>query len=107
MKYKIKFFFEWGTDLCLWSGNSAAIERYGICEIPYERIGISDELRLSLAKMGEEYQGALNWEYPPDPSPWTQAQKDDFMLRAQEVFKRLTEELGEDHEVIFSVSLPE
>lgn len=107
MKYVIKFFFEWGTDCCLWSGNEAAAQRYGIGAGAYEHISISDELKLTLMQLADEYQTALNWEYPPDPSPWSQTQKEDFMKRAEAAFERLTKELGDEHEIIFSVTLPE
>ena len=46
--------------------------------------------------MCEEYQTYLNWEYPPDPSPWTEEHKADFRKRAKEGYDRFVKEVGPD-----------
>jgi hypothetical protein len=48
----------------------------------------------------DEYRGYLDWDYPPNPSPWTQKQKQDFKKRANLAYRKLTTELGSDYEVI-------
>lgn len=102
-KYVFRFFFEWGTNLCLWSANDAARERYGIGCVDYNFLDISDGLKLTLAKMGDEYQSKLDWEYPPNPSPWTKKQLRDFKKRSKQVYKQLRAELGKDYKILFKL----
>ena len=106
-KYAIRFFFDWGADCCLWSGNDAAEKQLGCGIIGYDKLNISEQLKADLEKMAHEFQTALNWDYPPDPSPWSIEQKDDFMCRSKMAFDKLTKELGENYEVEFLVKLPE
>ena len=107
IKYKIRFFFDWGTDCCLWSGNDAAEKQFGCGAIGYDKYNVSDELTQTLEKMADEYQSSLNWDYPPDPSPWSKEKKNEFMIRAKTAYDKLTKELGSNYEVEFLVELPE
>lgn len=43
--------------------------------------------------------GALNWDYPPDPSPWSAAERERFERAAAEVRLVLRAELGPEFEV--------
>ena len=47
--------------------------------------------------------GYLNWEYPPDPSPWSIEQKVDYINRANMLYMKLLSELGSDFEIINEV----
>lgn len=106
--YKINFWFEWGMDTaCLWCGNQAARDRFDVGPIDFDKLGLSEDLQETLRQLGDEYQDSLDWDYPPDPSPWTQAHKDDFLRRAEAAYQRVVSELGEDYEVIYAVGLPD
>lgn len=106
--YKINFWFEWGADdASLWCGDQKTRNRFDVGPISFDKLGLSEGLQNALRALGEEYQDSLDWNYPPDPSPWTQEHKDDFLRRAEEVYHRLVLELGEDYEVVYSVSLPD
>lgn len=92
---EMKFWFEHGGG-CLWAANTATVDKYGY-GVDYELLPIADDLRLKLADMDEEYRSYLNWEYPPDPSPWTPEQKARFIKKAELVFAELRQELGNDY----------
>jgi hypothetical protein len=97
-KYIIKYWFEYG-GFCLWAVNDNAENKYGYA-INNNKLPISKSLIDELYALEEEYQSSLNWEYPPDPSPWTLEQKQDFTYRANAAYLKLLSELGNDFEVI-------
>ncbi len=106
--YKINFWFEWGLDTaCLWCGDQITRDHFGVGPIAFEKLGLSEDLQNALRALGDEFQDSLDWDYPPDPSPWTQEHKYDFLRRSEEVYHRLVSELGGNYEVIYAVSLPE
>jgi hypothetical protein len=47
------------------------------------------------------HDGALNWEFPPDPSPWPSAERARFERAAGEVFSAVRAELGPEFDVIY------
>ncbi len=98
MKQVICFFFDWGADTCLWNDDGA---------LDYDKFNLSEDLKNTLINMAEEYQTALNWDYPPDPSPWTAEQKEDFMNRSKIVYQQIVNELGEKFEVLFQFKIYE
>lgn len=107
MKYKLRFFFEWGTKGCLWCGNEAAVEKFGVGPVSLDALNLSDGLKTISYNMADEYQTVLNWECPSDPSPWSKEQKEDFLERSQKVFEQTKTELGEDYEIAFELFLSE
>ncbi|MBO5797332.1 MAG: hypothetical protein J6R77_03180 [Clostridia bacterium] len=105
--YTLRFFFEWGATHCLWCGDDETTARYGVGPIQFDDLPLSDSLKATLLQMGEEYQTALNWQYPPDPSPWTAEHRADFLRRSEDVYRQLVEELGAEHHVLYQVTCPE
>ena len=106
--YKIRFWFEWGLDYaCLCWDDQTTRDHFGVGPINFDKLGLSKDLQNVLRALGNEFQDSLDWDYPPDPSPWTQEHKDDFLRRSEKVYQRLVSELGEDYEVIYAVELPD
>ncbi len=104
--YKLNFFFEWGmAEACLWCENDAARARFGSGAVHFDALGLSEEMQASLRALGEEYQGAMDWNDPTASSPWTRTQGRDFLHRARNAHSRLVHELGEDFEVAFCVNV--
>lgn len=101
-KYVIRFWFEHG-GICLWSVNEKARDRYD-CAIETSELPISLELVARLDELEDEYHSYLDWDYPPNPSPWTEEHKQDFVKRATEVYEILCRELGNEYEIINDVS---
>lgn len=84
-------------DCCLWAGNDAAEDKYGI-----ETYGlpISSDLANTLDELVGEWATVLNWAEPNSPSPWTSEQKIKFISDTTIAYKRLCGELGEEYEII-------
>ena len=91
----IRFFFDWGTDQCLWDNE-------GLMNL--DRLGLSESLCVMLKNMGEEFQSALNWEDPTAPSPWSSERRADFVVRAKDAYEQLCKELGDRYEIAYAFS---
>lgn len=89
--------------MCFWGKNDDAKERYGYA-IPNNALPVSNNSIDTLETLETEYGSYLNWEYPSDPSPWTDEHKLDFIMRALALYFTLVKELGTDFELINEVS---
>lgn len=97
--YKVRLMFEWGGG-CIWCGNDAALERFDVGPIE-EKISLSEATLQELETLSTWHDKALNWEYPPDPSPWSQAEFKEFEKAALAMRAKLQAELGASFEVIY------
>ena len=99
----LKFMFDYGEIYtCIW--NDEPTDEYYGCPMHLDELPLSDGLRADIVQMCEEFQSSLDWEYPPDPSPWTQEHMQDFMARSKAAYNRVVAELGDAYTVEY---LPE
>lgn len=97
-KYALKYMFDWGSGICLWSVNDAADQKYGYA-VDHDELPLSDELKKELSYLIKKHDEALDWDYPPDPLLWTEQEQADFIERAKRSYNRIVKELGDDYEV--------
>lgn len=98
-KYKLRFFFDWMSDRCLWVANKATNEEFGEYAVD-PRLPISNETLERCRALSRWHDDALNWDYPPDPGPWRQEECDRFNIAALELLERIRTELGNDFMVL-------
>ncbi len=103
MPYHLQFFFEYGVPHTpLWPGLPGAPDLdspYGSpCEL--ERLPISAAIRTELERLCEWYQSSLDWDYPPDPSPWSEEQWELFMQQTEAALETLRRELGDSWVIV-------
>ena len=97
-KYKLRFFFEYGHG-CLWTVGEESWNTFGN-PANLEKLHLSESLRNKLQQLEEKFQTSLNWDYPPDPSPWRQDVCDAFNAEVVETFDEIVKELGAEFEVV-------
>lgn len=97
--YRIKLMFEWGGG-ALWCGNDAARERFDVGPIE-DLLPLSPRTRERLDELGAWHDQSLNWEYPPDPGPWTPDEEARFAAAAEEMLTTIQNELGPEFEVVY------
>jgi len=97
---QIRVFFDAGSGICLWAGNEAARNKYRDYPIPQTKLPISVALQSRIGKLIERYDTSIDWDYPPDPTPWTDEECRDFNEAAQEMVTQLADELAHDHEIL-------
>lgn len=89
----LRFFFEAGVPHTpLWPSDVDS--PYGSpCEL--DRLPISAATRTELETLCEWYQSSIDWDYPPDPSPWPEEEWPAFRERAHAALLALRRELGD------------
>jgi hypothetical protein len=97
--FQLRLMFEWGGG-CLWCGNDAARDRFDVGLIE-DRLPLSQQTRRRLQELSAWHDGALNWDYPPDPSPWSSAERERFEQAAGDVRAVVRAELGPGFEVVY------
>ncbi|MGW7621541.1 hypothetical protein ACWGLG_37995 [Streptomyces antimycoticus] len=87
----LRFFFEAGVDTPLWPEDMDSPYGYP-CEL--DRLPISPATREELTTLSEWYQSSIDWKYPPNPSPWSDEERQAFKQRAHAALVALRRELG-------------
>ena len=93
--YKFRYFFSAGSGVCLWSDNDAAREKFDY-PVNFSKLTLSENLQRKALYIMAWYDTSLDWDYPPDPSPWSEEEKTRFNLAAQELYLDLCEKLGSE-----------
>ncbi|MGB8942942.1 MAG: hypothetical protein WCD21_22265 [Streptomyces sp.] len=89
--HHLRFFFEAGVDTPLWPEDMAGPYGYP-CVL--ERLPITPALRTELARLSQRYQSSIDWDYPPNPSPWSDEELQLFKQQAHAALEALRRELG-------------
>jgi hypothetical protein len=98
-RFVVRLMFEWGGG-CLWCGNDSARERFDVGPIE-DRLPLTPQTRRRLQELSAWHDGALDWDYPPNPSPRSAAEREQFERAAGEVLSVLRAELGPEFEVVY------
>ena len=99
--YKLKFMFDWGSGVCLWSANKAAEDKFGDYPIDTSELPISQRLKEKLDQLIEMHDEALNWDDPASGLLWDNNQIKEFLEKANTCYLALCDELGEEYEIEF------
>ncbi len=103
-RFRLRFFFDAGSGICLWSASSAARERFGYAVASGE-LAISESLRRECDELCAWYDRSLNWDDPSGPSLWTAEEAARFDVAAASLLERLRQELGPDFAIADARSL--
>jgi len=92
---KLWFMFNYGALWCLWTDFGFTLAG---------NFNLSTELISEMESMCKEFDTRLNWDYPQGPLLWSAEQQEDFNKRAENLYKRVVEELGPEYEVELHLS---
>lgn len=95
--YKLKLMFEWGGGT-IWSDCDTSLSHFGLGPIE-DTLPISQEILLELQQLTEIHDGALDWEYPPNQSPWSVEEFENFEVKALCMLNKLKKELGIEYSI--------
>jgi hypothetical protein len=98
-RYKLRFFFDYGAGVCLWSANDAARAEFDY-PIDHSKLSLSPATIATIDKLLAWHDTPLNWDYPPDPGPWRQEECDRFNAAVAALYASIVAELGEAFEVV-------
>jgi hypothetical protein len=97
--YQLRYFFDPGAGICLWSGNDAAEARYGY-PIDARSLPLPENTWRRVWYLCSWYDTSIDWNYPPDPSPWDAAERERFNNEAQPMLAQLRKQLGPEFEIV-------
>jgi len=108
--YVLRDIFDWGTG-CIWAGNDAARDTFGLGPLDQEVELEEGKLELPLPlrpetlerarHLGGWHDGAMNWEDPTaGAGPWRQEECDRFNAAARDLLATIRSELGSDFEIL-------
>jgi hypothetical protein len=95
--YRLRFFFDMGSGICLWSGNEAAGQRY---DYPVEprTLPLQETTIREMERLITWYDQWMDWDHAPQPHPsWDEAA---FTAAARPLLDKLRRELGPNYEVV-------
>lgn len=98
--YEMKYMYDWGSGVCLWSTNDNAREKYGY-PVFADDLPVSDELKDEIRYMTDKHDEALNWHCPNDDLLWNDEQTAAFKQEARKLYNRICLELGGDYYIEF------
>ena len=99
--YKLKLMFEWGGG-CLWGANDETSRRFGVGPLE-DALPISEATRRRLEELTVWHDESLNWDYPPDPGPWSLDEYERFDLAARRILEKIRSDLGAEFDVDYKV----
>jgi len=97
--FRVRLLFEWGGG-SLWAGNDATRAKYGVGPIE-DALPISPQTHDKLDELSAWHDNALDWNYPPDPSPWSKEERERFDAAALKLLDSIRKELGTQYEVVY------
>ena len=89
----IRFFFDAGSNVCLWAGDDATEERHGY-DIDAADLPLSTNTRRWLHYLMAWYDTSLDWDNPGGPARWSDEEQARFRQAVQEGVARLRAELA-------------
>ena len=99
--YRLRFFFDAGSGICLWAGNDATRERFGY-PVPLTALPLDDALFEEGHALIEAYDGALDWDDPTAPLRWSENACRVFDGRVRAFVARLRARLGPEFAIDLS-----
>lgn len=99
MPYRLRFFFDTGSGICLWAGDAATEERHGLA-VEAQALPLPPELVAEVERLTTFWDTGIDWNDPGGPSPWTAEDEQSFQAQADAFLERLRAALGPGFEVV-------
>ena len=97
--YRLRFFFDTGSGICLWSANDAARERFDY-PIELSALPLPETIRRRGSFVLAWYDTFMDWELAPEPSQWWPREEAAFNAAVQELLALFRQYLGPDFEIV-------
>jgi hypothetical protein len=91
-RYLLRYLFDPGAGCCLWVGDDATCERFDY-PVDHAALPLTRTTQARIDATLAWYDTSLDWEYPPDPGPWPQAECDRFNATVAALYATIVAEL--------------
>ncbi|XMB87069.1 hypothetical protein RJG79_04530 [Mycoplasmatota bacterium WC44] len=89
-KYVLRFFFDWGTESCLWGANEEAKKKFGY-PIELSEFNFSEKLIKEIKHLGYMWRTSVDEYYR---CTWTEEESKEFNEKADNLYEKMASELG-------------
>jgi hypothetical protein len=96
--YKLRYFFDPGSGICLWSENDVARDRFGY-PVDINGLGLTLSLMAQAKELATRFDTSIDWENPSGPSPWSNEKRAQFETDAADFLRALREHVGAAFEI--------
>jgi hypothetical protein len=90
---RLRFFFDSGSGICLWAGDTFTEDRYGLA-VEAGALPLPPDLVAETERLITLWDTGLDWDDPGGPSPWTADDERGFQVQADALLERLRAALG-------------
>lgn len=101
MAFELRFFFDAGAGVCLWSQNGAARERFGYA-VELDELNLPATLEAEIGQLMQDYDATIDWGdagLSMGPTAFGYEHDAPFKARVREMLPRLRTALGPGFEV--------
>ncbi len=99
-RYRLRFFFDYGSGICFWTSNEQARARFGGYPVEAEALPLTQATAELIAELIAWYDRSLDWDHPSYPSPWRREEWDRFNRSVRDLLDTVGQELGDSFEIV-------
>lgn len=96
--FKLRYLFDPGSGTCLWSENELAIDKFGYA-VELASLELSSALKSQAEELIVRFDTSIDWNDPPNPSPWSDMERERFEFDSARLLQSLQECLGDAFEI--------
>lgn len=96
--YELRYSFDYGSGVCLWSSNEEANKRFGY-PVELENLGLPSDVENLAIDLLRRFDMSLNWDDPLGPPVWSIEDRDRFDTDSQTLLQQLCEHLGKEFRI--------
>lgn len=96
MGYRLRYFFDPGSGVCLWAANDSTRDHFGYA-VNCRDLPLSNTLSARLQHLIKWFDTSLDWDDPGGPSRWSPDEHDQFRRAARDGLEQLRAELPPVH----------
>ena len=97
--YRLRFFFDSGSGVCLWAANDLATQRFGY-PVEVDELRLTAATRQAIEDLIDLYDESLIWDDPGGPGHWSTTEWREFDDRIHHLLPVIRQELGSDFEIV-------
>jgi hypothetical protein len=96
--YKLRYFFDPGSGICLWSENDLDRDRFGY-PVELDSLELTSSVKRQAETLIAWFDTSLDWNDPSASSPWSDVERERFQNEAARLLRSLQETLGAAYEI--------
>jgi hypothetical protein len=97
-RYVLRYFFDPGSGICLWSANGVAREKFDY-PVELSTLGLPESVLQQAADVMAWHDTSMDWSNPANPSPWSEEERARFHSASQTLLSTLRQQLGSEFEI--------